>query len=383
MNERIRLALVITELEVGGAERCLTQIATGLDRNRFAPVVYALASRPPASRSALVQQLKDAAVPVQFVGVRASWQLGTAIKRLRRLLAEQRPQLVQTFLFHGNVVGTLSVRGLHSSPHAPREESPPRLVHGMRVADPSWLRQAIERRTSARADKVVCVSRSVSAYCAARLRLPADKLVVIPNGIEVEAYTDLQPANLADFGLPPGRRAIVFVGRLHRQKGLDWLLSFAPRLLEQLPDHDLLLVGDGPERARLEARVQALGLERRIHLAGWSPQVPQILRAAEMLILPSRWEGMPNVLLEAMAAALPIVTTQAEGVQELLGPLADEQSVAFWDQEAFLDRLRRLAENRQLAAGLGRQNRERVERHFSRQAMLHAYEELYASLATP
>lgn len=383
MSKRIRLALVITELEVGGAERCLTQIATGLDPSRFAPVVYSLAARPSAPQAALVQQLENAAVPIRFVGVRAAWQVGTAVKRLRRLLAEQQPQIVQTFLFHANVVGTLAARGLQSSPQPPREESRPRLVHGMRVADPSWLRQTIERRTSVCADKVVCVSRSVSEYCAARLRIPADKLVVIPNGIDVAAYADLQPADLADFGLPPGHRAIVFVGRLHRQKGLDWLLSFAPRLLEQLPDHDLLLVGEGPERPRLEARVQALGLDRRIHFTGWSPHVPGILRASELLILPSRWEGMPNVLLEAMAAALPIVTTQAEGVQELLGPLANEQSVAFGDQEAFLARLRRLAENRQLATALGRQNRERVERNFSRQAMLQAYEDLYASLVTP
>lgn len=383
MSDRIQLALVITELEVGGAERCLAQIATGLDRTRFAPTVYSLAARPPVERPSLVQHLEDASVPVHFVGVHAAWQLGTAIKRLRRLLSEQHPQIIQTFLFHANVVGTLAVRGLNRSPRAPREESPPRLVHGIRVADPSWIRQLIERRTSARADKVVCVSRSVSDYCAARLRIPADKLAVIPNGIAAEAYTDVQPADLADFGLSPGRRAIVFVGRLHRQKGLDWLFSFSPRLFEQLPGHDLLLVGDGPQRRRLESRVQALGLDGRVHFAGWSPRVPQILRASELLILPSRWEGMPNVLLEAMAASLPIVTTRVEGVEELLGPLAEEQSVAFGDQAAFVDRLRRLAEDRQLAAGLGRQNRERVERQFSWRTTLRAYEELYTSLATP
>lgn len=383
MTERIQLALVITELEVGGAERCLAQIATGLDRNRFAPAVYSLAARPPVDRPSFVQHLEDAAVPVRFVGVHAAWQLGTAIRRLRRLLSEQRPQIVQTLLFHANVVGTLAVRGLHRGPHAPREENRPRLVHGIRVADPSWLRQAIERRTTAHADKVVCVSRSVAEYCAVRLRTSADKLSVIPNGIAAETYTGLQPADLGDFGLSPGRRVIVFVGRLHRQKGLDWLLSFAPRLLEQLPGHDLLLVGDGPERARLESRVRAMGLDRRVHFAGWSPQVPRILRASELLILPSRWEGMPNVLLEAMAAGLPIVTTRVEGVEELLGPLADEQSVTFGDEAAFLDRLRRLAEDRQMAAGLGRQNRERVEQHFSWRAMLRAYEELYTSLATP
>jgi starch synthase (maltosyl-transferring) len=94
-------------------------------------------------------------------------------------------------------------------------------------------------------------------------------------------------------------------------------------------------------------------------------------------------EGMPNVLLEAMAAGLPIVSTRAQGVEELLGPLADEQCVDFGDTEAFLDRMRRLAENRQAAVETGRRNRERVAQYFSRAAMLQAYEGVYTSLVTP
>jgi glycosyltransferase involved in cell wall biosynthesis len=373
MSHRIQVALVITELEVGGAERCLAQVAAGLDRARFAPVVYSLAARPSESRGALVRQLDEAAVPVRFIGVRAAWQIRAAVRTLRSLLAEQRPQIVQTFLFHANVVGSLALRG----------SSAPRLIHGIRVADPSWWRQAVERRSTMRANKVVCVSRSVADYCAARLRVPSDKLVVIPNGIAAEAYRDLPPADLRQFGVPPGRHAIVFVGRLHPQKGLDWLFSLAPRLFEQLPDHDLLLVGDGPERGQLEANVRARGLQPRVHWAGWSPLVPQILAASELLVLPSRWEGMPNVLLEAMAAGLPIVSTRAQGVEELLGPLADEQCVDFGDTEAFLDRMRRLAENRQAAVETGRRNRERVAQYFSRAAMLQAYEGVYTSLVTP
>lgn len=370
---RIQVALVITELEVGGAERCLAQVAAGLDRARFAPVVYALAARPAESRAGLLRQLDEAGVPVRFVGVRAARQLRTAVRTLRSLLASQRPQLVQTFLFHANVVGTLAVRGLADV----------QLVQGMRVADPSWPRQLVERWTTRRADKVACVSHSVADYCAARLRVPADKLIVIPNGIDAAAYRDLTPVDLQRWGVPPGRHAIVFVGRMHPQKGLDWLFSFAPRLFERLPEHDLLLVGDGPERAAWEARARSLGLQQRVHWAGWSPQVPQILAAADLLILPSRWEGMPNVLLEAMAAGLPVVSTRVEGVEELLGPLADEQAVEFGDGDAFLDRARRLVEDRRAGNGVGERNRQRVAECFSRQAMLQAYEALYRSLVAP
>jgi len=371
MSQPVQLALVITELEVGGAERCLVQVACGLDRTRFAPRVYSLAARPVESRSSLVRQLEDAGIPVRFVGVRAVWQFAAAVRRLRAMLAEQQPHVVQTFLFHANVIGTIAVRGFPGV----------RLVHGMRVADPSRFRQAIERHSAARADRVVCVSRSVSEFCATRLRVPGDKRVVIPNGIDADAYRGVPPADLGQFGLPPGRRAIVFVGRLHPQKGLDWFLSLAPQMFQQLPDHDLLMVGDGPERGRLESLVRSLRLAQRVHWAGWSPHVAPLLLASDLLVLPSRWEGMPNVLLEGMAAGLPVLSTRAHGVEELLGPLGDRQTADFGDGEAYLARLIRLASDRKESVELGRRNRARVEQFFSRRAMLQAYEQLYASLA--
>jgi starch synthase (maltosyl-transferring) len=92
---------------------------------------------------------------------------------------------------------------------------------------------------------------------------------------------------------------------------------------------------------------------------------------------------MPNVLLEALAAGLPVVSTRVEGVAELLGPLADEQAVEFGDGDAFLDRARRLVEDRRSGNGVGERNRQRVAACFSRQAMLQAYEALYRSLVAP
>jgi len=367
----IRIAFVITELEVGGAERCLVNLATGLDRERFDPIVYSLDTRPTRDRESLVLRLEQTGLPVRFVGVTSSWQVLLAIRRLGRLLAEQQPHIVQTFLFHANIVGTLA---------SVRRRPRPRIVNGIRVADPSRWRQRLERWMSRWAERIVCVSQSVADFCGGQGRLPREKLVVIPNGINLDQYPASSAADTTQFGVPADRQVVAFVGRLHAQKGVDWLLRVGPRLLSQLPNHDLLLVGDGPERKTLQDLAATLGIADRVHFAGWTPDVPQILAASSMLVLPSRWEGMPNVILEAMATGLPVVSTRAAGVEELLGPLADCQTVAIDDADGFVATALRLAQDPSKAQEIGYQNSQRAAEHFSLTAMIAAYEQLYESL---
>ncbi len=365
----LSLALVITELEVGGAEQALVNLATGLSRERFSPVVYALQPSPKNDR--LVRRLEEAEIPVHFLNVRSYWQFFSAVSRLAALFRQQQPRVVQSFLFHANVVAT----------QAARKAKVPRMVTGIRVADPSFLRQRVEWWLTPKVDKIVCVSQGVADYCANQCRFPAEKLVVIPNGVDLSRFENVQPADLCALGLSAGRRAILYVGRLERQKGLDNLsTTVLPRVFRELPQHDLLLVGDGPQQATLQTLLEKQGLRNRVHFLGWRDDVPRILAASDVLVLPSRWEGMPNVVLEAMAAGKPVVATQAEGVTELLGDLAEPQSCPAGDAAGFAERIIRLARDRELAGELGAQNRRRAAAEFSLAAMISRYAALYESL---
>ena len=362
----IRTALVITELCVGGAERCLANLALGLDPRRFQPLLISLGPRPPAGQDLLVQQLEHANVPLYFLDLRSWRQFPAGLRRLRRLLDQQKPDVVQTFLFHANVLGAAAAR---------RCAVP--VVTGVRVADPRRSRLWIERMATKHAARTVCVSRAVADYMIRRGRFPADRVDVIPNGIDPAPYRDAAPLENAALGVPENRRILVTIGRLDEQKGLDWLLSLAPQLLAAAPEHDLVLVGEGPQRRRLETLAAESVMADQIHFAGWRPDVPRILAASDMLLLPSRWEGMPNVILEAMAAGLPVVATRSEGVDELLHEAAASQTAAFGDGPGFIRRVGELASNDLLAAELGHSNRRRVEEHFSLSAMVSAYENLY------
>jgi glycosyltransferase involved in cell wall biosynthesis len=144
--------------------------------------------------------------------------------------------------------------------------------------------------------------------------------------------------------------------------------------------HDLLVVGHGPAREMLERMVAELGLSSWVRFVGWRSDVPSILAASDALILPSQWEGMPNVVLEAMAAGKPLVACQVEGVLEILGPLADPQTVPVGDAAAFVAKLAQIVEDPAHAEQLGAANRQRVEQHFSIERMAQQYDLLYTSL---
>lgn len=368
-----RVALITTELSVGGAERCLVNLALGLEAaGDFQPVVYSLAPPPRPPRDGLVRRLRDAGVPVEFLGVTAPWQFVSAVMRLRRALAARKPHVVQTFLFHANVVGTLAAKLAGDTV----------IVWGVRVADPRRRRHLAERMLSAHVKRIVCVSGDVAEFCRGRVRLPGGKLTVIPNGIDVGRYEGVQPADRQSLGVPPDANLLLCIGRLDRQKGLDWLLPLLGGLFEERPRLHLAMAGEGPERTALDHQCRSLGIAERVHWLGWRPDVPELLATSSVLLLPSRWEGMPNVVLEAMAAGRPVLAAGVSGVAELLGPGEEGQCFEPENERDFLEKLAVLLDDPHRAAAWGEANRRRARQHFSLEAMCDAYRQLYRSLLT-
>lgn len=298
-----RLAFCITDLDAGGAERALVQLVTRLDRSRWEPKVFCL-SRP----GELVKPLAEAGVPVDCLGARKRRNLGVIV-RLTRSLRRWHPELLQTYLFHANISGRV----------AGRLAGVKKIVAGIRVAEkrsrwPLWL----DRATRSLVDHHVCVSRGVADFSIRNARLPAERVSVIHNGVNVQQFADAPVADLSSLGIPPESRTILFVGRLDAQKEPFLLLAAAKGLIPVHRDLHFLFVGDGPQKPQLESWVEAHGLHSQVHFVGRRNDVASLYKAAECLALPSRWEGLPNVVLEAMAAGLPVVAARVEGTEELI-----------------------------------------------------------------
>jgi glycosyltransferase involved in cell wall biosynthesis len=300
----VPIAFCITELDRGGAERALCQLVLGLDRRAWLPRVYCL-----GPRGHFADVLEAGGVTVECFDGRGLLSFPRVLIRLTRALRRFRPALLQTFLFHGNLLGRI----------AARLASVPIVVSGIRVADrrSRWYGRW-DRWTNGLVDHNVCVSQGVAAFAINESGLNPGKISVIPNGVNCELFARAQPTDLSPFGIRPEVPVVITVGRLEEQKGIAYLLRAAVDVLRERTDSRFLIVGDGPDRASLEALAASLGIAESVTFTGVRSDVPGLLKAADVFVLPSLWEGMPNALLEAMAAGLPCIATAVEGSQEVI-----------------------------------------------------------------
>lgn len=354
----LRVLYVVTELDPGGAERQLAALAAGLDRRRYDPAVLSLA--PPGT---LAAPLRQAGVPVFSVGLKRATQL-TGLTRLRDMLREAEPDLLHTFLFHANVAGRVCARwaGLDCP-----------VVASVRTEDPRRLHRWGESVTSRWASLFVGNSASLGAFVHREMGVPWEKIAVVPNA--VLPMPPRQPGSFrAALGIAPEVRLVTAVGRLDRQKGFDVLLD----ALARLPAGSrpvLALVGEGPEAAALQARAQRLGVDARF--PGRLPSPVDAFGDADLVAAPSRWEGMPNAVLEAMSLGKAVVGSRVGGIADLLegaGALVPPE-----DPAALGAALKALLDDPRAAAALGAQAAARAAGH-SVPRMVAEYTALYRRL---
>ncbi|QDU76273.1 N-acetylgalactosamine-N,N'-diacetylbacillosaminyl-diphospho-undecaprenol 4-alpha-N-acetylgalactosaminyltransferase [Bremerella volcania] len=352
------ILIVTTELGMGGAERCVANVACGLNPSKFPVHVVALAPPPEDPKDALVRQLEDAQIPVTFLGCRTKWQLLSAVNRLKRIIQVNEVDAVWSFLFHANIVSAMATRGMSI-----------RKLQSLRVIEQGSWRRRFQSWAAQRADRVLCVSEGVRQFAAKTLRVPESKLQVIPNGIDVDSIVPTTYAEPVD-----RKHRIVAVGRLDDQKGFDWLIFRLAQLLREKPEWELVIIGDGQLLPELLVQIESEDLNDSVRLVGWQDDLPSWFRESEIYALSSRWEGMPNALIEAMAHALPVIATDVEGVRELLSGELAVQKVNHWEMPEAEALLRRLIEDPALRQQLGQANRRQIETHFSLRQMIQSYE---------
>jgi glycosyltransferase involved in cell wall biosynthesis len=365
-DQPIPVALVITDLDVGGAERALVSLAVRLNRQRWRPVVFCL-DKP----GLLVDVLLQANVPCECLEVHPQNPL-QGVVRLARGLQRFKPQLVQSFMFHANLATRLA------APWA----GFPWVVGGLRVAERQkrW-HLTLDRLTTRLSTGSVCVSQGVLRFSRDVARLDPARLTVVPNGIEIASFDAAMAAPRAGLGIPDHAHVALFVGRLDQQKGLPDLLEAAEEVISKKPDWHLALAGDGPCRDWLLNQIaNRRALQGRVHWLGQRGDIPNVLKSANVLVQPSLWEGMPNSVLEAMAAGLAVIGTTVEGTEDLVVPDQTGWLVPPHDAAALARALFEAAQSPDLVHRYGQAGRVRAERQFSLETTVAAYEYLWAGV---
>jgi glycosyltransferase involved in cell wall biosynthesis len=312
-DRRIKILFAIPSLDHGGPDRVLFELLRALDRSRFAPSLmvsepggYYLARLPPD-------------VPVGVLGGSTAITRRYPVLRALRFVRRAAPDLVFATLRMNLTLGMVA-------PAFPRHT---RLVLRQAIQASTDFAALIEQagvkhrisrwiaRTSlARADAVICQSEAMRTDLRALVG-ERDGFHVIGNPIDVDAVREAAraPATL------PGRPALISVGRLARLKGYDLLLPAIDRLRASHPGIHLTIIGDGAERAPLEALAGRLGLGGHVTFAGFSAEPLPAVRAADLFVLTSRYEAFPNAALEALACGTPVVLTDCPGANaELVRP---------------------------------------------------------------
>jgi len=360
-----RIAYVIGELGTGGAEYQLYELLRALDRNRFEPAVFSL-----ATGGHWTGPIRALGIGVHELESRGSADVRRLL-RLRRALAAFAPHVLHTVLWSGNAYGRLAAIGLRIPVVITAERNV--------ITRPAWqiaLERALDRGTSC----YLVNSAAIVRLLVERQRLPAAKMRVVHNGIDLARLPPFEPgreAARAALGLDPRRRLLAQVGRLAEQKDWPTFLQAAATVTAALPDLDVLAVGEGPLRPAMERLAADLGLGTRIRFLGMRHDVPAVLAGVDVMALTSTYEGLPNVVIEAMAVGAVVVATDVGGTAELILDGETGFLVPPRRPDVTAAKVVGVLRDPALAARLARAGRARVEEEFGLEAMVRGTSAVY------
>ena len=364
-----RILFVSTSTTVGGAEKTLHALATLIDPKKNQ--VSAIVSLKPEGEYA--KKLRAQGHKVETLGLTGAPRPADAA-RLAKIIERERPDLVHAVMYQAIQLCRLA---------KPKVSFPFKLVTSPRVhyRTRSALTLLVDRVLKGRDDLLIAECAASRDYLVGKLGYAPAKVKVIRNGVDLAGWpaskVDRQKKRM-ELRLGGSDLLVGAIGRLDKQKGHATLIEAMARC--RTAGLRCVILGDGPERARLEGMIRARELEKFVWLPGERTDVAAWLSAFDVYALPSLWEGLPNALLEAMALGLPVVASKVDGVPEavengktgLLVPPSDARSLA--------NALKELAVDPGKRAALGAAAAAAVAEKFTLRRMIAEYEETYASV---
>jgi glycosyltransferase involved in cell wall biosynthesis len=408
-NDTLAVMHVILNLEIGGAQEVVRTLVKyqasaphlpsgpqpGEARIACTPIVCTLQDGP------LRHEIERLGVPVEVLSPRKHSILALPFfiadmvriwKALAALVRRYNVDVIQTHLLTSldylvlTLRYTTPLRAVYWTFHSFNFE-----IDGAQMPRHRWLlgsKKAAHRllyRWAARlVDGYIAISEQVGQALVDVIGPIGHKVEVIPNGVDIEQYdvdtqaSDIRSSIRTDLGLDTSARLIAMIGTLKEVKGHRYMIEAMSVLAPRYPDLHLLLAGDGALRAQLEAQTADAGLDDRIHFLGSRSDVPGLLAASDLFVLPSLWEGLSMALLEAMATGLPILASKVSGTVQAIVPGEHGLLIPPGDTQAIVDGLVELLSDPDRARAMGQAAKRRVQAEFSAQKQADEHLNLYS-----
>lgn len=360
--EKLRVCFVIGQLGKGGAERQLVELVRGLDWKIFKPTVVSL-----SEGGYWAGTLRD--MGIQVIELRRTKNHEAArLVALFKVLRRIRPRIVHTFMFSANTYGRLAAMLAGVPVVVASERSLP-----VRGKDKTNVEILIDSVLSFFSSAVICNSDAAAATLRKRLFFRKKAIFVVHNGIEADTYSSP--------GAMRRRKGSVIgtVGNLYPVKNHELFLRIAKALSEKMGEEDLqfVIVGGGPLMSALEEMARGLGILSQVTFTGERNDVHQVLQEMDIFVMTSRYEGLSNAIMEAMATGLPVVAGDVGGNRELVEDGMTGYLCSPTDVFGFSEKIATLLRNKVQAKTMGKRGRDRIKGQFSVAVMVKKIEAIY------
>lgn len=367
---KIKVLQLVEGFNFGGAETKLLELVKHMDKDRFETTVVSLG---------LGNEIEDKfhnELDCRVMTFQRQKQIDfKLLARVRDFIRDEKIDIVMTTLFYADVLGAM----------AGKSGGAKGVFSWETISSPKWLvphRLWSYRYAIRRADKVISVSKATATWLVEKRKVNPGKVMIIPYGVNLDKFNStIKSVTRRSIGVNDDDIVIGQVSRLNEQKGHTYLIDAAPAIIAKQPKVKFVLVGDGPLRAELTQHIKANGVEDHFILLGFRQDVHEILPLFDVFTLPSLYEGLPNVVLEAMACALPVVATPVDGTKEAVIDKETGFLVPVGDVEQLAEKLLDVVSNDELKLKLGMAGRRRVEDEFSLEGQVKKFENLYEEYA--
>jgi glycosyltransferase involved in cell wall biosynthesis len=371
--EKIRICQMIDHPSLGGGQTALLLLAENLDPRLFEVFVCSGSDGP------LVDEVRSRGLTHIPVPLSKTLKLST-VRQTARALEKNGIQILHT---HGGIAGFYGR-------WAARRSRTPVIVHTLHGIHYLHYRNPLlknlyifqERKFSRFTDGLILVSQADLRQAKKHRLGPEDKMFVIPNGTELklEGNDDERQKKRRELGWEPENPVIGTVARLHRQKGVFYLVKAAERVLRDFPRAKIVLVGEGPLGQKLRKTALKMGLEGKLFFLGERKEAVELMSLFDIFVLPSLWEGLPFVLVEAAALGIPIIATAVDGVAEIIEDGETGLLVPPEDSQALADAIIRLLMDKESAFRLAERAKALIPARFPLRRMVDQTQNLYLRL---